>query len=45
MLVACNHNFCFSAKVKHKKGRKGKLEKCSFVLYQHSCMVYLSSKI
>ena len=46
MLIVYNFNFCFSAKVKHKKkGRKEKLEKRSFVLYQHSCMVYLSSKI
>ena len=39
------HNFGFSGKVKHKKGRKEKVEKRSFVLYQHSCMVYLSSEI
>ena len=42
MLVAYYYNFCFSAKVKHKKGRKEKLD---FVLYQRSCMVYLSSEI
>ena len=45
MLVAYNYNSCFSAIVKHKKDRKEKLEKRSFVLYQHSCMVYLSLKI
>ena len=43
ILVA--HNFCFSEKVKHKKGWKEKVGKCRFFLYQHNCTVYLSLKI
>ena len=42
ILVAYDCNFSFSAKVKHKKGPKENLEKRSFALYQHSCMMYLS---
>ena len=38
-------NFCFSEKVKHKKGQKEKVGKRRFVLYQHICTMYLSSKI
>ena len=44
-LILVAYNFCFSAKLKSKKGRKEKVEKRSFVLYQHSSMMYLSSKI
>ena len=39
ILILVAFNFCFSEKLKHKKGRKEKVEKCSFVLYQHSCMM------
>ena len=31
-LILVAYNFCFSAKVEHKKGRKEKVEKRSFVL-------------
>ena len=39
------HIFCFSEKVKHEKGRKENVGERRFVLYQHICTMYFSSKI
>lgn len=38
------YNFCFSGKVKHKKGWKKKVRERSFVLYQHSSIIGYSTK-